>query len=137
MFTPYDCETILFNLLNGATSLNGGIYTGRTSRPNDDRNEAIVINTIDLLCDTHPQIGTSNVNVYVPDTNKRIGGVDTITENRQRLRRLTAEVLDVLKSAVIPGLTITPGNTAIQDEPNIRQHYANIRVTWNICTENI
>lgn len=136
MFTPLDTESILFGLLNNTTSLSGGVYTGDT-RPADDTNEAIVINTIDLLCDVCPQIGTSNVNVYVPDTNKKVAGRDMMMANRQRLRVLSAEVLARLHAAVIPGMTITPGNTAIQDEPSIQQHYVNIRVTWNICKDNI
>lgn len=136
MLTPLDIESILFSLLNGKTSVKGGIYTGDT-RPSDDTNEAIVINTIDLLCDVCPQIGTSNVNVYVPDTNKRIAGRDMMAANRQRLRVLSAEVLAELHAAIIPGITITPGNAAVQEEPTIRQHYMNIRVTWNICKDNV
>lgn len=133
MFTTFDTETILFNLLNGKTSMTGGVWTGDDTRPVNDTGEAIVINTIDLLTDVSPQTGTSNVNIYVPDTPKKICGVDCVTSNRPRLRQLTNEVLAVLRDAVIPGLTITPGNESTQDEPNIRQHYVNIRVDWNIC----
>lgn len=131
MYTSFDTETILFGLLNGKTSCNGGVYPPE-SRPADDRNEAIEINTIDLSVDTSPQTGTSNVNVYVPDTNKKIKGVDTLSPNRPRLRQLTNEVLEVLRNAVVPGCTITPGNESLQNESDIGQHYVNVRVEWNI-----
>lgn len=133
MLTPFDTETLLFNLLKSSTSLNGRVYTGDDTRPTNDNGEAIIINTIDLLCDTTPQIGTSNVNVYVPDTNKKINGVETISSNRRRLRQLSKEVLDILRSARIAGISIIPGNTTTMNEPSIRQHYVNIRVEWNIC----
>ena len=133
MLTPYDTETILHNLLDSATSLDGEVYTGDDTRPTNDNGEAITIKTIDLLCDTTPQIGTSVVNVYVPDTNKRINGVDTKSENRRRLRQLSNEVLAVLRAAKIAGVLITPGNVTTIDEPSIEQHYVNIRVEWNIC----
>jgi hypothetical protein len=133
MLTSYDTETILFGILKNATSLTGNIFTGDDTRPTNDNNEAITINTIDLICDSLPQTGTSNVNVYVPDTKKKIDGVDTFSANRKRLRVLAKEVLDVLRGAVIQGITITPGNSVELNEPNIRQHYYNIRVEWNIC----
>ena len=133
MLTSYDTETILLGILENATSLNGKVYTGNDTRPTNENKEAIVINTIDLICDALPQTGTSNVNVYVPDTKKKIDGVDTFSANRKRLRVLAKEVLDVLHGAVVTGATITPGNGVELNEPNIRQHYYNIRVEWNIC----
>lgn len=131
--TQFDTETILFNLLNGTTSLTGCVWTGDDTRPVNDTGEAIVINTIDLLCDVSPQRGTSNVNIYVPDTNKKIGGVESTSANRQRLRQLNNEVLAILRAAVVPECTITPGNVSTLYEPAIGQHYVNIRVEWNIC----
>lgn len=130
LLTSFDTESILFGLLNGATSCSG-VYPPE-SRPADDRNEAIEINTIDLSTSTSPQTGTSNVNIYVPDVNRRINGVDTMVSNRPRMRQLCDEVLGVLRAAIIPGCTITPGNVSMQNESNIAQHYVNIRVEWNI-----
>ena len=82
--SPFDTDGILFGLLNGKTSIKGGVYVG-DDRPEDSTEEDIVVNTIDLEADALPQIGTSNINIYVSDTSKRVKGKMQISENRQRL----------------------------------------------------
>lgn len=131
--SPIDTDGILFGLLNGKTSIKGGVYVG-DDRPEDSDNEDIVINTIDLESDALPQIGTSNINVYVTDTSKNIKGKMQVSANRPRLNALTQEVLAIVRNAILPGMKITPKGATIMYEPNTKQHFMNIRIDWNIQT---
>lgn len=131
--SPFDTDGILFGLLNGKTSINGGVYVG-DDRPEDSTDEDIVVNTIDLEADALPQIGTSNINVYVTDTSKNIKGKMQVSANRQRLNALTQEILAIVRNAVLPGMKIIPKGATIMYEPNTKQHFMNIRIDWNIQT---
>lgn len=131
--SPFDTDGILFGLLNGKTSIKGGVYVGDT-RPEDSDDEDIVVNTIDLEADALPQIGTSNINVYVTDTSKNINGKMQVNANRQRLNALTQEVLVIVRNTVLPGMKLIPKGATIMYEPNTKQHFMNIRIDWNIQT---
>lgn len=131
--TPFDTDAILFKMLRGKTSANGGVYVGDDRPENSDR-EDIVVNTIDLESDALPQIGTSNVNVYVTDTSKRINGKMQVSANRARLDSLTQEVLKIIRNTVVPGCTANVKSTTYMNEPNTKQHFVNIRIDWNIQT---
>lgn len=131
MKTPFETNEILMGLLIGNTSIKGGYYH-EGDRPDNSTGEDIVVNTIDLTVDTLPQIGTSNVNIYVPDTSKKIKGKSVLSANRTRLKALAKEVLAIVRKAEIPGIKAIPGNMTIMYEPNTRQHFVNIRIDWNI-----
>lgn len=134
MKTAFDTDGILFELLNGKTSIKGGCYVGY-DRPENSTDEDIVVNTIDLSQDTLPQIGTSNINIYTPDTSKKIKGKMQVSANRTRLKALAEEALELVRNANIDGLMIIPGNMLIMYEPNTHQHFINIRIDWNIQVE--
>lgn len=134
MKSAFDTDAILFSLLNGNTSVKGGCYV-RDTRPEDSTDEAIVVNTIDLEQDALPQIGTSNINIYVPDTSKKIKGKVQVSENSKRLKALTEEVLAIIRKANIKGLKLWPGAMTVMDEPTTKQHFVNIRINWNIQTD--
>lgn len=72
------------------------------------------------------------MNIHVPDMTLTIGGKQQHKANRERLRTLTALTLEALKAANIQGLAIRITNETIIKEPNIPEHYTNIRVDWNI-----
>lgn len=55
-----------------------------------------------------------------------------VSENGTRLKALTDEVLAIVRSANIKGLKMRPGTMSIMYEPNTKQHFANIRIDWNI-----
>lgn len=129
----FDTDGILFGLLNGKTSIKGGVYVG-DDRPEDSTDEDIVVNTIDLEADALPQIGTSNINIYVPDTSKKIKGKMQVSANRPRLDALTQEVMAIIRNEVLPGLSIIPKSHTVMYEPNTKQHFMNIRLDWNIHT---
>lgn len=123
----------LFKALNGSAELkaelDGGVYLGE--RPDNSEREDVVVNNISV---THgmPQTGTSNVNIHVPDKKIRIKGREQFTEDTERIKSLTAIVLRVLREARIEGLTIKVATEAVLKEPDIPQHYNNLRIEWNI-----
>ena len=81
-----------------------------------------------------PQIATSNVNIYVADKKRRIKGTEQLKPNHERLSELTKIVLEVLRSSRIDGLKLIPENQSILQEASVKQHFCNIRITWNIQT---
>lgn len=131
MKTPFDTDAILFGLLDGKTSIKGGCYVG-DDRPEDSTDEDIVVNTIDLPQDSLPQIGTSNINIYTKDTSKKIKGKMQVSANRTRLKALADEATAIVRNANIKGLKAIVSNMVIMNEPTTKQHFANIRIDWNI-----
>lgn len=129
-----DTDDTLFQILNASAALKaeltGGIYV-LGERPDGSEKEDIVVNNL-FINHTIPQTGTSNVNIHVPDMTLTIGGKQQHKANRERLRTLTALVLEALKAANIQGLAIRITNETIIKEPNIPEHYTNVRVDWNI-----
>lgn len=131
MITSFDTNKILIGLLRGKTSAKGGCYN-EGDRPDNSTDEDIVVNTVDLTMDTTPQIGTSNVNIYVTDTSKKIKGKMMVSANRPRLEALAGEALAIIRNSRIHGIKIVSDNMSIMNEPNTKQHFANIRIDWNI-----
>ena len=134
MKQTFDTDSILFGLLKNdptiVAAISGGIYAGQ--RPLNSEKEDIVINTITISQDYHPQIGTSNVNIHVPDMTVKIDGVDQQVEDRNRLKTISQLVLAKLRTANIQGLKYLVESQTILNEPEIRQHFSNIRISWNI-----
>ena len=137
MKTTFDTDAILFSLLKNSAvknAISGGIYVGE-GRPDNSEDEDIVVNTIYLTQDFLPQIGTSNVNIYVPDTYVEIKGMKQKKSNRVRLKALSERTMDVLKNANVEGLMFTVESQNTLALPDIGQHFVNIRINWNIQTE--
>jgi hypothetical protein len=135
MKQTFDTNEILFGILKGssaiASAISGGVYVD--PRPLNSEKEDIVINTIALSQDSEPQIGTSNVNIHVPDKTVSIGGVQQKVTDNARLKVISGLVLDAIRSASVQGLKMlieTQSNPI--PEAEINQHYINIRVSWNI-----
>lgn len=136
MKTTFDTNTLLFSLLRESpvsAAINGGIYVG-DDRPDDSVKEDIVVNSIDLTQDYLPQIGTSNVNIFVPDKVVTIGGKQQLKANRTRLKELSNMAIETLRNANITGLKLILVNQTILAEPSVNQHFTNIRINWNIQT---
>jgi hypothetical protein len=136
MKTTFDTDSILFSLLCESpvsTAISGGIYVG-DDRPDDSGKEDIVVNSIDLTQDYLPQIGTSNVNIYVPDKNVKIGGKQQLQASRTRLKELSEMAIETIRGARIAGLKIILGSQTVLDEPGVKQHFVNVRIDWNIQT---
>lgn len=132
MKTTYDIDSVVFRIIKESLSgtIKGGIYPGE--RPVNSNYEDITINTIVLSQDNPPQLGTSNINVHVPDLIVTVNNVQQNVEDRSRLNVLTGLVLSAIRSAIVPGLKIAVESQTTLNEPEIKQHYANIRINWNI-----
>ena len=134
MKQTFDTDSILYKVINSTTGitsvLTGGVYVGE--RPLNSTLEDIVINTITLTQDYLPQLGASNVNIYVTDVNATIKGVTQKVANRARLSQLSSLVLDALRAARITGLKWSISSMNTIQEADISQHYVNIRIDWNI-----
>lgn len=129
-----ETDDILFEILNASAELkaelSGGIYV-QGERPDESEKEDVVINCLTLSHDV-PQSGISNVNIHVPDKKTKIRGKEQRKADRERLRLLTSLVLAVLKSANITGLTLKVSAETVIKEPEVFQHYNNLRLDWNI-----
>ena len=130
----FDTDTVLFQTLKSDASLtsqlSGGIYIRQ--RPDNSVNEDIVINTIALSQEFAPQIGTSNINIHVADKTVNIGGVQQKVADLSRLKTLSSLVLEKIRGTVIKGLSMSIEPQNLIREPEINQHYVNIRINWNI-----
>lgn len=133
MKTSFDTDDILYQILSSNTELKnmvtGGIYKGE--RPDSSEKEDIVINTITVTQDL-PQQGASNVNIYVPDMSIKIAGKPQRKANTERLRVLTNKVLNILADASVEGLMFWVTNQSVLKEPDVFQHFSNLRIEWNI-----
>lgn len=137
MKQTFDLDAIIYGLLNVPSItgfISGEVYVG-DDRPDDSECEDIVVNSIDLAQDYLPQLGTSNVNVYVPDKPRLIKGKQQLKACRQRMKSITQKVITELRKAVVPGLKFTIDAQTVLNESEIKQHYVNIRISWNIQTE--
>lgn len=136
MKTTFDTDAILFSLLRQSpvgAAITGGIYVG-DDRPDDSTKEDIVVNSITLTQDYLPQVGVSNVNIFVPDKTVMIEGRQQLQANRTRLKYLSDMAIETLREAVIPKLKIILSTHNILEEESVNQHFVNIRVDWNIQT---
>lgn len=137
MKQTFDLDAIIYGLLNVPSItgfISGEVYVG-DDRPDDSMCEDIVVNSIDLAQDYLPQLGTSNVNVYVPDKPRLIKGKQQFKACRQRMKSITQKVITELRKAVVPGLKFTIDSQTVLNESEIKQHYVNIRISWNIQIE--
>lgn len=133
MKTSFDTDDILYQILSSNNELkemvSGGIY--KFERPDSSEKEDIVINTITVTQEL-PQKGASNVNIYVPDISIKIAGKPQRKANTERLRTLTNKVISVLADASVEGLMFWVANQSVIKEPEVFQHFSNLKIEWNI-----
>lgn len=134
MKSSFDTDTILFRVLRDSpvkAAISGDIYY-EGDRPADSNKEDIVINTVTLTQDYHPQLGDSNVNIYVPDSIITIGGKQQRVVNRARLKQLTELAIQAIRDSRVKGLKANLRWQRTLQEPDINQTFVNIRISWNI-----
>lgn len=134
MKLTFDTDTTLFQTLKAdseiTSELSGGIYIRQ--RPDNSTKEDIVVNTIALSQEFAPQIGTSNINIHVTDKTVNIGGAQQKVADLARLKVLSKLVVDRIRAVVVPGLSMSIEVQNTIREPEINQHYVNIRINWSI-----
>ena len=135
MKQTFDTDDILYGILKGSTALTtaltGSIYT-MGERPDGSEKEDVAISTITLTQEVLPQLGTSNVNIHVPDMDVKISGKLQKKANRVRLKALTLLVLSALTSAKVSGLSYRVTTQTTIAETELSQHFVNLRIEWSI-----
>lgn len=134
MKQSFDTDTILCRILNSSPvkdEISGGIYY-QDDRPNDSEKEDIVINTVTLSQDFHPQLGESNINVFVPDKLVTINGKQQRKTDRVRLKELSEIITTAIRNANIKGLKAIIKWQTVLAVHEVNQHFSNIRISWNI-----
>lgn len=129
----FDTNEILYKLLNVDavnSVISGRVYNGQ--RPLNSELEDVVVNTIVLSQEYLPQIGTSNVNIHVKDLSVNVSGAKQIMADNSRMKEISEVVLSLIRNAILPGLAISVENQTVIEESEIKQHYVNIRINWNI-----
>lgn len=130
-----DMDDILFKIVSKAVETGvvkiSGIVCPQGERPDDSEAEDIVINTITV---THekPQSGTSNVNIYASDRKLKIRGKEQRKADRERLRIIGDALVAYLDAQNIADLEYWIESDTVIKEAEVKQHYRNIRISWNI-----
>lgn len=130
-----DTDDILYRIISEGVRAGkieiSGIVCVQDERPDDSETEDIVINTITV---THekPQSGTSNVNIYVSDRKVKIRGREQRKAYRERLREIGDAVVAYLEAQNIADLEFWIENDTVIKEQQVKQHYRNLRIGWNI-----
>lgn len=130
-----DTDDILYKLIqeavaSGKVKISGGVFV-QGERPDNSEAEDIVINTITV---THekPQTGTSNVNIYASDKKVRIRGREQRKADRERLRAIGDALADYLDAQNVADLEYWIESDITIKEIEVKQHYRNLRISWNI-----
>ncbi len=130
-----DTDDILYKLIqaavaSGEVKISGGVFV-QGERPDNSEAEDIVINTITI---THekPQTGTSNVNIYASDKMVKIRGKEQRKADRERLRTIGDALADYLDAQNVADLEYWIESDITIKEIEVKQHYRNLRISWNI-----
>lgn len=130
-----DTDDILYKLIqaavaSGEVQISGGVFV-QGERPDNSEAEDIVINTITI---THekPQTGTSNVNIYASDKMVKIRGKEQRKADRERLRTIGDALADYLDAQNVADLEYWIESDITIKEIEVKQHYRNLRISWNI-----
>lgn len=126
MYDNFDTNEILFNLINIDSikaAISGGVYND--GRPINSQKEDIVVNTITVSQAYKPQRATSNINIHVPDLSN---GIKNIT----RLKEISRLVRKEIEENKIFGKSVYVDFIGTIQEPQIKQHFVNIRINWVI-----
>lgn len=130
-----DTDDILYRLITKAVQEGviaiSGVVCPQGERPDDSQREDIVINTITVTHDK-PQTGTSNVNIYAADKKVRIRGKEQYKCNRERLRKIGDQLTAYLDAQNVADLEFWIEYDVVIKELEVRQHYRNLRISWNI-----
>lgn len=133
MKTTFDIVDELYTLVSTyslGTSIDapsGGFY--KFQRPDNSTKEDVVINCLPITSET-VQYCTANVNVHVPDKAYNIGGKVQHKPDNVRLAELAAAYSFYMEYLMLTstGYEVTVESQSLIQEPEIKQHYVNIRL---------
>lgn len=130
-----DTDDILYRIVkdavaSGKVKISGGVYV-QGERPDNSEAEDIVINTITVTGEK-PQTGTSNVNIFAPDKKVKIRGQEQRKADRERLRTIGDALFEHLQAQNVADLEYLIESDTTIKEIEVKQHYRNLRISWNI-----
>ncbi len=137
MIDTFDIETIIWDILDVPSLKNlisGGVYKSNDRPLNSDK-EDVEVNTIALTQEPYPQEGVSNINIYVPDMEISIGGIQQLKANKTRLKAISEKVKELILADRKVCFKIDLEN--VVRDPNIGQHFVNIRLSYNYYEKTI
>jgi hypothetical protein len=101
------------------------------SKPDGYTGECIVINSLPVTGD-QLQKAVVNVNIYAPNLKLAINGQpDNSQPNRKRLKAIADVVIPILTDAIINNTVTRVQNVTMIREPELNEHFINIRVETN------
>jgi hypothetical protein len=130
-----DTDDILYKIVkeavtSGKVKISGGVFV-QGERPDDSEAEDIVINTITVTGEK-PQTGTSNVNIFAADKKVKIRGREQRKADRERLRKIGDALFAHLDAQNVADLEYWIESDTTIKEIEVKQHYRNLRISWNI-----
>ncbi|MDI9863959.1 hypothetical protein QM480_06470 [Flectobacillus sp. DC10W] len=135
MRTSLELGRMLYGILANSDIkqlINGGVY--RDTRPINSTKEDIVINSISVD-DKTLQAGLSNINLYVPNINVNIDGVEQVMPNLDRLEGLTIILTNILKEVYFEDGNFYITNIAEFDEEESNSKFVNFRIRFNLLNK--
>lgn len=130
--TTFDCENILYQLLNQSplkTEISGGIY--KRERPQDSKLEDVVISSI-VIDSGSLKSCICNVNIHVSDIDISISGKQQKMPDNHRLSQLAVIAEPVLKNRYGTLYNLWIANQSTFKESETNQHFVNFRIQFNI-----
>lgn len=135
MRTSLELGRMLYEILansNIKQLINGDVY--RDKRPINSTKEDIIINSISTD-DKTLQAGLSNINLYVPNINVNIDGVEQVMPNLDRLEELTIILTNTLKEVYFEDGNFYITNIAEFDEEESNSKFVNFRIRFNLLNK--
>lgn len=130
-----DTDDMLYRLIAKAVSDKvikiSGLVCVQGERPDGSTKEDIVVNTI-AISHEKPQRGTSNINIFAADKKVKIGNKEQFKCDRERLREIGDALTAYLDVQNVPDLEFEIEQDVVIKELEVRQHYRNLRISWNI-----
>ena len=140
MRTTFDCLTILYQLASPSvlkTAITGDVY--KLQRPDivkpEDAMEDVVVNSLPLTMN-QIQLGSGNVNIYVPDLSVTVHGKTLYMPNTARLNELAALAIPIFQEQSAPRYNLWLTNQTTIAEPESHSHYVNLRIDFKFHNIN-
>jgi hypothetical protein len=131
MRNPFNMVRILFMLISPSSALKAAI-TGdvyKLKRLPGSTKEDVVINALPISGDQF-QLGTANVNIYVPNVAVSSGTTTSMMPDTVRLDTLAMIATGLLEQVHTQSYRFYVGSITTIEEPESNSHYVNLRIDF-------
>jgi len=122
LFTKLDSSTL-------KTAITGSIC--KQKRDGNSKKEDVVINCLPVN-NTQLQTAIANVNIYVPDLQVAVNGMQDLQPDITRLEELANMAVEILDDNWTASLNYNVQQQVLFDDPDSKSHYINIRIEFFI-----